>query len=98
MCYPQATVAVCGQGYFCLSSGGDSFPTVPSIVNILPFTTSPVVDILTLELLMSGYNSTKRVEHLHATICKHMSEFSLDFVSYLQCFYFLIILRSMVFS
>ncbi|PIO35636.1 hypothetical protein AB205_0077330, partial [Aquarana catesbeiana] len=37
------TVAVCGQGYFCLSSGGDSFPTVPSIVNILPLTTSPVV-------------------------------------------------------
>ncbi|PIO29066.1 hypothetical protein AB205_0111830 [Aquarana catesbeiana] len=72
---------------------------VPSIVNILLFTTSPVVDILTLELLlMSGYNSTKRVEHLHATICKHMSEFSLDFVSYLQHFYFLIILRSMVFS
>ncbi|PIO32015.1 hypothetical protein AB205_0179750 [Aquarana catesbeiana] len=87
MCYPQATVAVCGQGYFCLSSSGDPFPTVPSIVNILPFSTSPFVDILTLELLlMSGCYSMKRVEHLYATTCKHMSEFSLDFVSYLQRF------------
>ncbi|PIO13729.1 hypothetical protein AB205_0074810 [Aquarana catesbeiana] len=87
MCYPQATVAVCGHGYFCLSSGGDPFPTVPSIVNILPFSTSPFVDILTLELLLkSGYNSTKRIERLHATTCKHMFEFSLDFVSYPQCF------------
>ncbi|PIO12464.1 hypothetical protein AB205_0163770 [Aquarana catesbeiana] len=84
---PQAAVAVCGQGYFCLSSGGDLFPTVPSIVNILPFSTSPFIDILTLELLlMSGCDSTKRVENLHATTCKLMSEFSPDFVSYLQHF------------